>query len=669
MVKPSNIITAELEKLRSEIRRHNELYYQKDKPEISDAEYDRLFDRLLEIEAEFPEMVTEDSPSQTVGADRIEKFAAVDHRIPMLSLQKVTSFEQFLDFDRRVRDGLAVEAEIQYTTEPKLDGLAVELVYRRGKFVLGSTRGDGSTGENITENLTTLSSIPASLSSQTTKRYPLLEIRGEVVIHKKDFAQFNQQLIEIGQEPMANPRNGAAGSLRQLDSNITKERPLVFYAYGISDILLDSITKQSEAAALLRSENFRLPEPAAVLNDPEAINRQFDELTKSRDALDFEIDGMVIKVNSFDQQKQLGRISRAPRWAVAWKFEAELAETTLEDVEFSVGRTGVVTPVAILEPVKVGGVMVSRASLHNEDELQSLGVAVGDRVVIRRAGDVIPEVVRLAGKSKPRSNTIKFPAECPSCQTEIRRLEGEAAYRCSNSACPAQLEGKLSYFASKAGMDIDGMGGKIASQLIERGLISSLADLYFLTHDQLLTLDLMADKRAQKLLAAIDRSRSSSLPKIIYALGIDGVGETVARLVAETFATLDSLMEASLEQLVDIDGIGEVLAESINSYFATEDNRVLLRRMREGGVLFPHFTKSYSGDLFSGKRFVITGTLSQSRTYFKNLIESHGGKVSSSISTKIDFLLCGQKAGSKLEKARKLDVEIIEEEDFLARIG
>ncbi|MDF1545434.1 MAG: NAD-dependent DNA ligase LigA [bacterium] len=669
MAKPSQKIISELDELRASIRHHNQLYYQDAEPEVSDAEYDLLFDRLLEIEAQFPELVTQDSPSQTVGATGLTKFAPVTHRIPMLSLQKVTTLEQFQDFDRRVRDSLSKEAEIHFATEPKLDGLAVELVYRRGKFVLGSSRGDGQTGENITENLATLSSIPSTLSKSTAQQFPLLEVRGEVVMHKRDFEEYNRKLINSDQEPMANPRNGAAGSLRQLDANITKERPLKFYAYGISESSSDSIRSQSEAASLLKKEKFLLPEPAQLFPDAASVGRQFNKLVELRDQLEYEIDGMVIKVDSFDQQMQLGRISRAPRWAVAWKFEAELAETVLEEVEFSVGRTGVVTPVAILKPTKVGGVTVSRASLHNEDELNALGVALGDRVIIRRAGDVIPEVVRLAHKSDPKSKKIKFPTRCPSCNKEIVRPEGEAAYRCLNQNCPAHLEGSLAYFASKAAMDIDGMGGRIAAQLIERGLISSLADLYFLTTEQLLTLDLMADKRAQNLMAAIDRSRSSSLPKIIYALGIDGVGETVANLLAETFGSIDALMQATAEQLVEIDGIGRVLAESIQSFFSSRQTKALIEKMRKGGVLFPPYEKSQTAGKLSGKTFVITGTLSQSRTYFKSLIESQGGKVSSSISAKTDFLLYGEKAGSKLKKAAELGVACVDEKELLKQIG
>ena len=659
------VIIEELRKLRSDINRHNRLYYVDDRPELSDAQYDRLFDRLLQIEKDHPELITPDSPSQRVGAPPSREFERVGHRIPMLSLQKVTTDEEFADFDRRVTEGVESDDEMEYTTEPKLDGLAVELVYENGLFVLGSTRGDGATGENVTVNLRTIGSIPLRLSDDVASRYPRLEVRGEVIIRKSAFERLNKFLEEQNLVPLANPRNAAAGSLRQLDSSVTASRPLLFYAYGISATDLPDLDSQSAAIDLLRQEGFKLNEHIAVVKGQSGVEREFQRLQQLRPSLDYNIDGMVVKVNRFDFQSRLGQISRAPRWAVAWKFAAELAETVLEDVEFSVGRTGAITPVAKLKPVRVAGVTVSNASLHNEDELNQLDIRLGDRVVIRRAGDVIPEVVSVIVEHRPRgARKVKFPKSCPSCGMEITRLEGEAAYRCLNSGCPAQLEGKLFHFASKGGFDIEGLGDKLARQLIERMLVKDPSDLFLLTRKQLLTLDLMANKRAENLLAAIDRSRRTELPRIIYALGIIGVGETAARLLAGQFGSLEKLILAARETLEDIAGIGPIIAENTYDYFNHEGNRTMLLKMREGGVVFPTYADEAVSRKLAGMSFVITGTLSQPRDSFKKRIKQQGGTVSASVSSKTDYLLCGESPGSKRDKAEKLSVEILTEQQF-----
>ncbi len=659
------VIIEELKKLRSDINRHNRLYYVDDRPEVSDAKYDRLFDRLLQIEKDHPELITPDSPSQRVGAPPSKKFEPVGHRIPMLSLQKVTTAEEFADFDRRVTEGVESDDEREYITEPKLDGLAVELVYENGLLVLGLTRGDGATGEDVTVNLRTIGSIPLRLSDDASSRYPRLEVRGEVIIRKSAFERLNKFIEEQNLVPLANPRNAAAGSLRQLDSSVTASRPLLFYAYGISAADLPGLDSQSAAIDLLRQEGFKLNEHIAVVKGRSGVEREFQRLQQLRPSLDYDIDGMVVKVNRFDFQSRLGQISRAPRWAVAWKFAAELAETVLEDVKFSVGRTGVITPVAKLKPVRVAGVTVSNASLHNEDELNQLDIRLGDRVMIRRAGDVIPEVVNVIAEHRPRgARKVKFPKSCPSCGMEITRLEGEAAYRCLNSGCPAQLEGKLFHFASKGGFDIEGLGDQLARQLIERKLVKDPSDLFLLTRKQLLTLDLMADKRAENLLAAIDRSRHTELPRIIYALGVIGVGETAARLLAGQFGSLEKLILAARETLEDIAGIGPVIAENIYDYFNHESNRTMLFKMRKGGVVFPTYTDETVSRKLTGKSFVITGTLSQPRDSFKERIEQQGGKVSGSVSSKTDYLLCGESPGSKRDKAEKLSVEILTEQQF-----
>jgi len=665
---PSDI-AREHEKLKEQIEHHSHLYYVLDKPEISDAEFDRLFDRLLELEKTYPELVTPDSPSQRIGSAPSKKFQPVQHRVPMLSLQKVTTPEEFAEFDRRAKEGLGRNDEIDYVVEPKLDGLAVELVYENGLLVVGSTRGDGTAGEGITANLKTVRNIPLRLSEQTARKYPLLEVRGEVIIKRSAFAKLNERLASENTPTLANPRNGAAGSLRQLDSRISASRPLLFFAYGISATDLPDLRSQSAAIDLLRMENFTVNVELRTVKGAAEVGREFERLAEQRPKLDYDIDGMVVKVNRFDEQTALGQISRAPRWAVAWKFAAELAETVLEGVEFSIGRTGVLTPVAKLRPVSVSGVTVSNASLHNEDELERLDARIGDTVIIRRAGDVIPEVMEVVYDKRPNNaRKVKFPAECPSCGSDIVRPEGEAAHRCINISCPAQIEGRLVHFASKGGFDIVGLGDKFVRQLVERKLVHSPADIFFLTKDDLLQLDLMADKKAQNLLDAIERSRRALLPKIIYALGIIGVGEAAAKVLADYFGTIDSLQQASQDQLQGIDGIGPVIAANIEDFFRTAGNRELIGRMRQGGVEFPQLNPVSKGTALTGLSFVITGTLTKPREHFKSLIEQNGGKVSSSISKKTDYLLCGTDAGSKLDDAGKLGVKVIAEGEFLAML-
>jgi DNA ligase (NAD+) len=663
MARPDATRLAEYQQLKIEIERHNRLYYVEDRPEISDAAYDRLFDRLLEIETQFPDLITPDSPSQRVGAKPSKKFEPVRHRVAMLSLQKVTTPEEFTEFDRRVKNGLETTDEVEYTVEPKLDGLAVELVYENGLFVLGSTRGDGQTGENITPNLKTLKSIPLRLSAAAAKRYPLLEVRGEVIMRRSAFQNLNEQLTEQGVPPLANPRNGAAGSLRQLDPSITASRPLMFYAYGISESGLPGIETQSEAMELLRNEGFRVNEHITVAVGADQVGQRFEKLERVRPELDYEIDGMVVKVNRLALQEQLGQIARAPRWAVAWKFAAELAETVLESVEFSVGRTGVVTPVAKLRPVRVSGVTVSNASLHNEDQLRLLDARSGDTVVIRRAGDVIPEVVEvILDKRLPGTKSITFPTTCPSCRQPIVRPEGEAAWRCLNIACPAQVEARLFHFASKPGFDIEGLGDKLSAQLIAEGLVTDPADLFVLTKEQLIPLERMGDKKAQNLLDNIDRSRKSELPRIIYAMGISGVGESAAQVLAKHFGSFETLQKASEEEIQAIPGIGPIIARHITEFFKQAPNRKMIEKLHKGGVRFPVYVVILSSGKLVGLSFVITGTLSQPREHFAKLIEAQGGKVSSSISAKTSFLLCGSDPGSKRDKAEKLGVEIIDEE-------
>nr|MBN2277171.1 NAD-dependent DNA ligase LigA [candidate division Zixibacteria bacterium] len=662
-------IKKEYESLKEQIEYHNRLYYVYDRPEITDAEYDRLFDRLLKIEMDYPHIVIPDSPSQRVGGESLPQFETVTHRVRLLSLQKVTSAEEFKEFDRRVKNGLGVEHDIEYFVEPKLDGLAVELVYENGLLTVGSTRGDGTRGEDVTRNLKTIRSIPLRLSDKASMDCPLLEVRGEVIILKSAFAKLNERIVTDGLAPFANPRNAAAGSIRQLNSKVTASRPLIFYAYNISATDLPGLGDQETVMKFLGREGFRINEYCNKLSGIQAIAGEFERLEKIRPELDYEIDGMVVKVNKFEEQSVLGEISRAPRWAIAWKFAAEEAETVIKDIQFSVGRTGIITPVAKLEPVRVAGVTVSNASLHNEDEINKLDLRIGDTVIIKRAGDVIPDVVRvIEDRRDGKQRRIVMPDKCPSCGMPVYRPEGEAAYRCFNAACPAQVIERIFHFASKDAMDIEGLGGKLATQLVERGLVRNPSDIYYLDKERLLTLDLMADKRAENLLRAIEQSKSRELPNVIVALGIFGVGETAAQLLARTFGSLNRITALTYEDLVAVDGIGPIIARSIVDYFSNPGNREMIKKMRNAGVMFPDFLTEKKETPLSGKTFVITGTLSKPRGHFKKMIEDAGGKVSGSVSAKTDYLLAGEDVGSKYEKAQKLGVKIIEEKEFLAML-
>jgi len=665
MPTPPAEIIKELKRLRDQVHYHNRRYYVDDRPEISDAEFDKLFDRLVEIEKKFPELITPDSPTHRVGAPPSKKFSSVPHRIPMLSLQKVTTFEEFEAFDKRVREGLEITDDVEYFSEPKMDGLAVELVFRKGIFELGLTRGDGTVGENITPNLRTIRSIPLRLSDKAAERYPLLEVRGEVIMRRSEFQKLNEILQANNQEPLANPRNGAAGSLRQLDSSITASRPLIFYAYGISDTKLTYLDTQQKVMEFLKVEGFIVNDMGHLYQAAKLVDNGFEALVKKRSSLDYDIDGMVVKVNRFEHQEILGQISRAPRWAVAWKFAAEQAETVIEDIEFSIGRTGVITPIAKFKPVHVSGVTVSNASLHNEDVVKTLDVRAGDTVVVRRAGEVIPEVVDVIFEKRPaNSKAVKFPTKCPSCSEPVVRPEGEAAHRCLNFSCPAQVEGRLVHFASKGGLDIEGLGEKLSRQLIHAGLVKNPADLFFLKKEQLLELEGFADKKAENLIGAIDKARNAELPKFIAALGIIGVGETASKLLAQELEEFEKLMNATHDKLINIPGVGPVIAANIVGFFGDKAHRRMIDKMKKGGVDFTPYRKIAASSKLKGKSFVITGTLSKPRPHFKKLIEDNGGKVTGTVSAKTDYLLCGLEPGSKLDDAKKLGVKIIGEEEL-----
>ena len=663
-------ILDKIERLRDEINRHNHAYYIQDSPEVSDAEYDRLFDELMALEEAHPELVTPESPTQRVGAVPLEEFETVRHSLPMLSLNKVTTEEEFLDFHRRVKDlsGLSDE-EIQYTAEPKFDGLAVELVYREGLFQLGCTRGDGIVGEDVTLNLRTVNSIPLSLLEGSIPE--LLEVRGEVIMTKEDFAGLNREREKADQPPFANPRNAAAGSVRQLDPRITNTRPLSMFAYGIGRVEGEDLTHHWDSLQSLKRLGFRISEHARLCRSVDEVIEYHQQILDQRDGLPYEIDGIVIKVNAFSVQQRLGELSRSPRWAVAWKFPAQQEHTRVEDIIVSVGRTGSLTPVAVLEPVRVGGVEVSRASLHNEDEVRKKDVRIGDTVVIQRAGDVIPEVVKVV-ESKRSGNERAFtmPDKCPVCGSKAERPEGEAIHRCTGFACPAQIKENLAHFVSKGAMNMDGLGRRLLDQMVDKGIVEDPADLYFLDKEALMKMDRMGDKLAENLLDAIAKSKTPDLANLIYGLGIRNVGYHLAGVLAKTFKSMDKLAEQGIEELTEVHEVGPIVAQSLHNYFQNPKNLEVLDKLKRGGVEFPVEETRAGEELLAGKTFVLTGGLDTlTRDEARSLIQEQGGRVSSSVSKKTDFVVVGKDAGSKLDKARKLGVETLNEEEFKRMVG
>ncbi len=651
-------------RLAREIERHNHLYYVLDAPEITDAQWDELFAELAALEAAWPGLATPDSPTQRVGAKPAEGFAEVSHRVPMLSLANAFSDEDVAAFDRRCREGLGTD-EVEYSCELKFDGLAVTLAYEDGVLAQGATRGDGETGEDVTANLRTIRAIPLRLRAEQPPR--LLEVRGEVLMLRRDFEAFNARARAAGEKTLVNPRNGAAGGLRQLDPRLTAKRRLSFFAYGIG--AHEGWAVPPTHAALL--------DALAALGFPVAGERRtatggagllafYADIGARRDALPCDIDGVVYKVNARAEQEALGFVSRAPRWAVAHKFPAEEAVTELLDIGVQVGRTGAITPVARLAPVFVGGTTVSSATLHNEDEIRRKEVWRRDRVVVRRAGDVIPEVARVA-QAGPREEGDRFamPAACPECGSAIARLEGEAIARCTGGLiCPAQRKAALLHFASRRAMDIEGLGDRLVDQLVDAGLVRTPADLYRLDHAALAGLERMADKSAANVLAAIGRSREATLPRFVFALGIRHVGEVTAKDLARHFGTLDALMAADAARLQEAPDVGPVVAESVARFFAEPHNRAVIADLRAAGVRWAEGEPARGAPEgpFAGKIVVLTGTLpTMTRDEAKALVEAAGGRVAGSVSKKTHFVVAGSEAGSKLERARELGVEVLDE--------
>jgi len=652
--------------LREQINYHNYRYYVLDNPEIPDAEYDKLFRELQDLERRYPELVTPDSPTQRVGAAPLQEFGEVKHILPMLSLDNAFSEEEVSAFDRRVREGLKLE-QIEYAAEPKLDGLAVSLLYEEGLLMRGATRGDGYTGEDITQNVRTIPSVPLRLMGEGYPR--LLEVRGEVYMTKKGFHELNTRQEAQGEKIFANPRNAAAGSLRQLDPRVTAARPLEICCYGAGQVEGGQLPDR-HGAILDRFQEWglRVSAERAVVKGVEACLRYFAGMGEKRAALPYEIDGVVYKVDSLDQRRKLGFVARAPRWAVAHKFPAEEALTKVLGIDVQVGRTGALTPVARLEPVTVGGVTVSNATLHNEDEVHRKDVRVGDAVIIRRAGDVIPEVVSVVKEQRPAGTRIfHMPKHCPICDSEVVRVEGEAAARCSGGLyCPAQRKEAIRHFASRRAMDIEGLGDKLVDQLVEKDLVRDAAGLYGLDLEDIVDLERMGRKSAENLLAALEKSKATTLARFLYALGIREVGEATAQALAQYFGDLDAIAHADEDALQAVPDIGPVVAQQIAAFFHEHHNREVIRNLQAAGIHWPKVARRVQASPLAGKTFVLTGTLAaMTRDEAKARLQGLGAKVTGSVSAKTDYVVAGEEPGSKLDKARALNVAVVNEREFL----
>ena len=658
-------------KLRKLIEEHNYRYYALDAPTISDPEYDALFRELQALESQYPALATPDSPTQRVGGEPVSGFEAVTHRVPMLSLSNAFADEEAEAFDRRVREGLGAET-VDYEVEPKFDGLAVSLAYERGRFTGGATRGDGYTGENVTANLKTINAIPLTLAADGTGAPPYLEVRGEVLMLKRDFERLNAAQAAKGEKAFVNPRNAAAGALRQLDSRMTASRKLTFFAYGVGAVEWGARKRSpsTQAAVLDLLAALRLPvtRERAVVRGVKGLLGYYRRIGERRDTLPYQIDGVVYKVNDLAQQERLGFVSRAPRFALAHKFAAEEMPTEVVAIEVQVGRTGALTPVARLKPVFVGGVTVTNATLHNEDEVRRKDVRIGDTVIVRRAGDVIPEVVRVLKEKRPRgAREFALPRKCPECGSAVVRLPDEAVARCSGGlVCPAQRKQALLHFASRRAMDIEGLGEKLVDQLVDGGVVHTPADIYKLGVAGLAELERMAEKSAANVVAAIDRSRKTTLARFIFALGIRHVGEATAKDLARHFGSLDALMSADETELLEAPDVGPVLAQSIRQFFAEAHNREVIAQLRAAGVQWPESgpQRAARGKL-NGLTFVLTGTLPRMpREEAKELIEKHGGKVAGSVSKKTSYVVAGADPGSKLDRAGELGVPVLNEEQL-----
>jgi DNA ligase (NAD+) len=663
-------VVARVQELREQINYHNYRYYVLDDPVISDAEFDRLLQELIGLEERYPRLLTPDSPSQRVGAAPLEKFETVRHRLPMISLDDAFSEGEVREFEERLQRFLRSRETLQYVLEPKMDGCAVELVYEQGRFRVGSTRGDGVRGENVTQNLKTIHTIPLQILIREEPAPELLEVRGEVYMNLSEFQKLNEQRLSQGEPAFANPRNAAAGSLRQLDPSITAARPLKIFCYGVGEVRGRSFASHWQVLQTLKTWGFRVSPLVERGHGIAAAIAYHRRLEQQRHGLPYEIDGMVIKVDSLSLQERLGAKARSPRWALAYKFAATQATTRVKAIEFNVGRTGAVTPMAVMEPVEVGGVTVSRATLHNEDEMARKDVRVGDTVLIQRAGDVIPEVVKVIEEERPPgAEFTKMPKLCPACGTPLVRPPDEKVTRCPNPDCFGAQTRAIMHFASKGAMDIDGLGEKIIRQLVKASLVKDGSDLYQLTEGDLVPLERFAEKSAQNIISAIQGSKHPPFWRLLNALGIRLVGEAQAQILAKDFNELEDLMEASEEKLEEVEKIGPNRASSIREYFDNPRNREIIRKLRESGVREEPPEPRTAGPL-AGKTFVFTGGLAHiSREEAKTQVIARGGKVSSSVSAKTDYVVMGADPGSKHAKAKELGVPLLDEAAFAELIG
>ncbi|EZX15004.1 NAD-dependent DNA ligase LigA [Mammaliicoccus sciuri] len=656
-------LKSRVKELHQLLHRYNHEYHVLDNPTVPDSEYDQLLHELISIEEKHPELKTDDSPTVRVGGPPLSQFEKINHDTPMLSLGNAFNEEDLRRFDQRVREKVD---NVRYTCELKIDGLAVSLKYVNGRFVQGLTRGDGTTGENITENLKTIHAIPLTIKEPLS-----IEVRGEAYMPRKSFVSLNEQKEQNGEQLFANPRNAAAGSLRQLDSKLTAKRKLDIFLYSVNDLTEIEADSQSEALNNLDELGFKTNKERETFDDIEGVLSFISKWTEQRNNLSYDIDGIVIKVDDLSQQEELGFTQKSPRWAIAYKFPAEEVLTTLTDIELSIGRTGVVTPTAILEPVKVAGTTVSRASLHNEDLIHEKDIRIGDKVVIKKAGDIIPEVVKsIAEERSEDSEVYHMPTHCPSCEHELVRIEGEVALRCINPKCSAQLVEGMIHFVSRQAMNIDGLGDKIIEQLYQNDKIKDVADLYYLTKDDLLPLERMGEKKVHKLLTAIEASKEKSLEHLLFGLGVRHLGTKASRVIAEKYETIDRLFEVTIEDLTEIPDVGHKMAQSLVTYMENDDIKVLIDKLKQKNVNMT-YTGIKQSEIeghpdFTGKTFVLTGKMTEmTRPEATKVIQSLGAKVTGSVTKNTDVVIAGEDAGSKLEKAEKLNIEVWSEEDWL----
>ncbi|WP_305752415.1 NAD-dependent DNA ligase LigA [Mammaliicoccus sciuri] len=656
-------LKSRVKELHQLLHRYNHEYHVLDNPTVPDSEYDQLLHELISIEEKHPELKTDDSPTVRVGGPPLSQFEKINHDTPMLSLGNAFNEEDLRRFDQRVREKVD---NVRYTCELKIDGLAVSLKYVNGRFVQGLTRGDGTTGENITENLKTIHAIPLTIKEPLS-----IEVRGEAYMPRKSFVSLNEQKEQNGEQLFANPRNAAAGSLRQLDSKLTAKRKLDIFLYSVNDLTEIEADSQSEALNNLDELGFKTNKERETFDDIEGVLSFISKWTEQRNNLSYDIDGIVIKVDDLSQQEELGFTQKSPRWAIAYKFPAEEVLTTLTDIELSIGRTGVVTPTAILEPVKVAGTTVSRASLHNEDLIHEKDIRIGDKVVIKKAGDIIPEVVKSIAKERSEDSEVyHMPTHCPSCEHELVRIEGEVALRCINPKCSAQLVEGMIHFVSRQAMNIDGLGDKIIEQLYQNDKIKDVADLYYLTKDDLLPLERMGEKKVHKLLTAIEASKEKSLEHLLFGLGIRHLGTKASRVIAEKYETIDRLFEVTIEDLTEIPDVGHKMAQSLVTYMENDDIKVLIDKLKQKNVNMT-YTGIKQSEIeghpdFTGKTFVLTGKMTEmTRPEATKVIQSLGAKVTGSVTKNTDVVIAGEDAGSKLEKAEKLNIEVWSEEDWL----